>query len=95
MRRLVGGKGGKARKDPALMDSLGRASTMGLHMVSGIIVGGLIGYWLDEWLDTGPWLKVVFFPIGVAAGFRNVYLDAKLLMKTQDDTDGNKSEKAD
>ena len=30
-----------------LFDSLGRASVMGLHMVSGIIVGCLLGYWLD------------------------------------------------
>ena len=31
-----------------LFDSLGRASVMGLHMVSGIIVGCLLGYWLDK-----------------------------------------------
>ena len=38
-----------------LFDSLGRASVMGLHMVSGIIVGCLLGYWLDKWFGTYPW----------------------------------------
>ena len=92
MKRLIRGRGAK---EPGLFDSLGRASTMGLHMVSGIIVGGLIGYWLDKWLGTGPWLKIVFFLVGVAAGFRNVYLDARLLMKAQEDKDADKPEKED
>ena len=35
-----------------LFDSLGRASVRGLHMVSGIIVGCLLGYWLDKWFGT-------------------------------------------
>ena len=93
VKRLVEKRNGK---NSGLFDSLGRASTMGLHLVSGLLVGGLIGYWLDEWLGTGPWLKIVFFLVGVAAGFRNLYLDTKLLMKAQDaDKDGDKSEKED
>jgi ATP synthase protein I len=60
------------------------AGTIGLHMVSGVLAGFFIGYWLDRWLDTSPWLKLIFFILGVAAGFRNVYLDAKILLKEQD-----------
>lgn len=34
------------------------------------VVGGLIAGWLlDRWLGTGPWLLVVGFILGVAAGF--------------------------
>jgi len=32
-----------------------------------------IGLLLDYWLDTTPWLMVVFFFLGSAAGFLNVY----------------------
>lgn len=70
-------------KESGLFDAIGKASVIGLHMVSGIIVGGVMGYFLDEWLGTSPWLKIVFFILGVGAGFRNVYLDTKLLLKSQ------------
>lgn len=36
----------------------------------GAVVGGLIvGWLLDRWLGTGPWLLVVGFLLGAAAGF--------------------------
>lgn len=51
-----------------LFDSLGRASVMGLHMVSGIIVGCLLGYWLDKWFGTYPWCAGVGLIVGIGAG---------------------------
>ena len=65
-------------------DALGRASTMGLHMVSGIFVGTLMGYGLDRWLDTFPWCSGVGLVFGVAAGFRNVWIDAQYLLKQEE-----------
>jgi ATP synthase protein I len=32
---------------------------------------------LDVWLDTKPWLLLLFLLFGIAAGFRNIYLEAK------------------
>ena len=60
------------------MASLG---VIGMHMVSGPIVGVTIGYFLDKWLETGPWLKFVFLFIGICAGFLNVYVDTKIAMQ--------------
>ncbi len=57
------------------------AGTIGLHMVSGPIVGFGIGYGLDFWLDTGPWMKLVFLVVGILAGFLNVYRDTQMLLK--------------
>ena len=51
------------------MESLATTGTIGMHMVSGPLVGFAIGYGLDAWLETGPWLKLVFLVIGIIAGF--------------------------
>ncbi len=51
--------------------------TIGLHLVSGIIVGTFIGYMLDSFFKTSPWLTIIFFFLGIIAGFYNMYKDAK------------------
>jgi ATP synthase protein I len=45
---------------------------MATELVSAVIVGGLIGYALDWWLGTKPWLFLLFFVLGFAAGVLNV-----------------------
>ncbi len=57
------------------------AGTIGLHMVSGPLVGFGMGYALDYWLDTGPWMKLVFLVVGISAGFLNVYRDTQMMLK--------------
>jgi ATP synthase protein I len=47
-----------------------KAST---ELVAGVLVGGVMGYMLDQWLGTKPWLLMVFMIFGIAAGFRNLY----------------------
>lgn len=71
---------------------LGSAGVIGLHMVSGPLVGFGIGYALDYWLDTGPWFMLIFFIIGIGAGFKNVYDDTRKLlrqMQAEDDKRNN------
>ena len=54
----------------------GRGMAYGLRMaaelVAAVIVGGAIGYGLDRWLGTTPWLFLLFFVLGFAAGVLNV-----------------------
>jgi ATP synthase protein I len=54
----------------------GRGMSYGLRMaaelVSAVLVGGFIGYALDTWLGSKPWLFLVFFMLGFAAGIVNV-----------------------
>ncbi len=45
---------------------------MASELVAAVLVGGLIGYGLDYWLGTKPWLFLIMFIIGFAAGVRNV-----------------------
>ena len=58
------------------MAGFGAAMRYGTELVAGLIVGVGIGYYLDKWLDTGPWFLVVFFFLGAGAGILNVYRTA-------------------
>ena len=40
--------------------------------VGAIVVGGALGYFLDRWLHSGPWLMLVFGGLGFYAGIREV-----------------------
>jgi ATP synthase protein I len=55
----------------------GQAMNLGFRVltefVSGIIVGGIIGWLLDHWLATSPAFLIIFLMLGAAAGFWNVY----------------------
>lgn len=70
--------------DQEYMNALSHAGVIGLHMVSGIAVGTGIGYLLDRWLETSPWLTGVFMIVGIVAGFKNVYVDTKKLVRSQE-----------
>lgn len=61
---------------PDTMRTLGALSTVGFSFVLAIVIGAAIGYFLDKWLGTTPWLFFLFFFIGLAAGVLNVYRTA-------------------
>ena len=56
--------------------SLGIAMRIGLELVVGVVVGAGLGLFLDRWLGTAPWLMILFFFFGTAAGFMNVIRNA-------------------
>lgn len=45
---------------------------VGVMFPASIAVGVAIGYYLDRWLNTAPYLLIVFTLYGIAAGFRNL-----------------------
>ncbi|HDZ91746.1 MAG: AtpZ/AtpI family protein [Deltaproteobacteria bacterium] len=53
---------------------LGYLSTIGMAMAFSIAIGALMGYYLDRWLGTRPWLFIVFLGFGIVAAFRNLYI---------------------
>jgi ATP synthase protein I len=69
-RREGTGKPSDAGGDPR--SGLSLALRIGVELVAALIVGAGIGLLLDRWLGTAPWLMVVFFILGAAAGFFNV-----------------------
>ena len=53
--------------------ALGLAFRVSVEIVSAVAIGVCIGWLLDSWLGTTPWLLVVFIVLGFAAGIMNVY----------------------
>lgn len=53
------------------------ASTVPLNLVAATFVGFAIGYGLDRLLGTSPYLTVVFFLLGIIAGFRELFRFAR------------------
>jgi ATP synthase protein I len=41
-------------------------------LVAAIVVGGLVGYFLDNWLHTKPYLMLVFGFLGFFGGLRDL-----------------------
>lgn len=62
------------KAQPAL---LGLAFRLVTEFVAGVAVGVFIGWLLDRWLGTTPWLMLLFFGLGTAAGFMNVIRTAR------------------
>ena len=58
-------------------------STMGLELGLSVVVGFLIGSWMDEWLDTTPWFLLVFGLCGIIAGYRSIF---RLVKRIQDES---------
>ena len=51
---------------------MGNAFKLGTELVAAVLVGTIIGFILDTWFDTKPWLIIIFFFLGAAAGMLNV-----------------------
>ena len=57
--------------------ALSLAMRIGVELVSALAIGVAIGWLLDRWLDTQPWLMLMFIFLGGAAGILNVYRMAR------------------
>ena len=58
---------------------MGSAFKLGTELIAAVAVGTIIGFILDNWFDTKPWLIITFFFVGVVAGILNVIKSAKKL----------------
>ncbi|MBS0242645.1 MAG: AtpZ/AtpI family protein [Proteobacteria bacterium] len=70
--RHVGQKGGPRPSSGGGGDAMGSAMRLSAELVGGVVAGGAIGWFLDSWLHTKPWLFILMFLLGAAAGMRNL-----------------------
>lgn len=62
-----------ASSGPASPSGMGLGMRMATDMVVSVMIGLGMGYYLDKWLDSSPWMTLLFFLFGSVAGFRAVY----------------------
>jgi ATP synthase protein I len=75
--------------DRRYLDNLLRASLIGVHMVASTFVGLAMGYFLDKWLNTGPWLTMLFLFFGIAGGFTNMFREVKRIDRGDRESGGS------
>ena len=64
---------GRAGKPGSQQGGIGFAIRIGTELVAALAIGVGFGLLLDNWMGTKPWLMLVFFFLGSAAGMFNVY----------------------
>ena len=69
-----------------LLRTLGVVSSMGISFVLAIIIGVFIGLQLDKWFGTGHWFFFIFLLFGIVAGFRNLYIITKRVIKKDENS---------
>jgi len=74
-------KSRKSSKNDESTSSMGTAFKMSTELVSAVAVGTIIGFILDNWFGTKPWLILIFFFVGAIAGIMNVIKSAKRMQK--------------
>ncbi len=60
---------------------LAELTSIGLILPSSIAVGLFFGYFLDRWLDTAPWLLLIFTVLGIVSGLLSLFRALKKEMK--------------
>jgi len=69
----------------------GMAMRLVAEMMAGLIVGLMVGWFLDKALGTKPWMLIIFIFLGLGAGIFNVVRAAKQIVEA----DAKKREDAD
>lgn len=62
---------------------LAELSSIALILPSSIAVGLFLGYFLDRWLGTAPWLLLIFTILGIVSGLLSLFRALKKEMKDE------------
>ncbi|NMP21011.1 AtpZ/AtpI family protein [Sulfobacillus sp. DSM 109850] len=60
---------------------MGMAAAMATQLVLAIVLGFLLGHWMDGLLHTSPWLTIVGVLAGIVAGFVGLFHLSKVMPK--------------
>ena len=91
--RKARGKRDEVRQVEAPNSKLGIAFRLVTELMAGVIVGGAIGWGLDRILGTGPFLLIVMFMVGAAAGIFTVVRTAQQMNRDQAAKDAGNSKR--
>ncbi|NRA87867.1 MAG: AtpZ/AtpI family protein [Rhizobiales bacterium] len=76
--------------------AMGNAYKYATELFAGFVIGGIMGWSIDKWLETKPLFLIIFIFVGAAAGILNVIKsstrDYEAQQKAQlDDAKGDKN----
>ena len=77
-----------------LFRTLSFLSSVGISMVAATFIGLAMGYYLDRWLGTNPWLTLIFLVIGIISGFRNIFILTSRELRRQQQNDAENADKS-
>jgi ATP synthase protein I len=83
----------EVRQVEAPNSKLGVAFRLVTELMAGVIVGGALGWGLDRILGTAPFLLIVMFMVGIAAGIFNVVRTAQQMNRDQAAKDAESSKR--
>jgi len=63
-----------AKDKKGVVKSLIDYSSLGLEMGISVAVGIVIGYFLDGYFKTSPYLTIIFMIFGIAAAFKTIFI---------------------
>jgi len=68
----------KSHADPRLRGrAMGQGLRIAVDLVVGVAFGGFVGWWLDRYFGTAPWLMVLLLILGFTAGMMNIIRTAQ------------------
>ena len=81
-----------AENNRQLFRTLGFLSSVGINLVAASVIGLAMGYYLDKWLETSPWLTLIFLLLGIVAGFRNIFILTTRELRRQQQSDAENAD---
>ena len=72
----------------SMTNQIGSTYRVFVELLAGVLVGGGLGWLLDQQFGTRPWLLLVFLLLGITAGFWNVFRIARRMAADADQTNG-------
>lgn len=82
----------RPKRSVASMSGAAVGFRIAVEILAAIAVGVAIGLVLDEWLDTKPWLLILFCILGFGAAMINVMRTAKELDKKRREAKRDRTE---
>jgi F0F1-type ATP synthase assembly protein I len=69
------------QKSGSAFRGVGVAAALGAQLILAIVLGFLLGHWLDGVFHIAPWLTIAGVILGIVAGFMGLFHLSKVLMK--------------
>lgn len=69
------------KKSGSTFRGVGVAAALSAQLIVSIVLGFLLGHWLDGVFNTGPWLTVVGALVGIVAGFVGLFQLSRVMSK--------------